>query len=120
MNLVFVYGSLKRGFSNHHFLAGQNFVTVARTGPGFRLYALTGYPGMVPDPSAKEGIEGEVWEVDDAALTQLDELEGLAEGLYRRETITLAPPFAATPVQTYLYAQDVSGRRDAGTVWEEK
>ena len=40
MSLVFVYGTLKRGYSNHHFLAGQAFQGEARTAPGFALFSL--------------------------------------------------------------------------------
>jgi len=82
--LIFVYGTLKRGCRNHHFLAGQKFVGEARTAPGFRLYDLGGHPGMVAQSDDTEGVTGEIWEVDASALGRLDALEGLAEGMYRR------------------------------------
>ena len=108
MNLIFVYGTLKRGERNHHFMTGQTFVAEARTLPGFRLYDLGDYPGMVADATATQGIEGEIWAVDAAGLSNLDELEGLAEGLYRRELVALPPPFSAMPVQTYLLSTEKS------------
>ena len=46
--LVFVYGTLKRGMSNHRWLRGQRFVDESRTLPSYRMYDLGGYPGLVP------------------------------------------------------------------------
>jgi gamma-glutamylcyclotransferase (GGCT)/AIG2-like uncharacterized protein YtfP len=56
MTLVFIYGTLKRGGGNHHLLAGQEFRGPARTAPGFTLYELTGYPGMVPEGGDRAGV----------------------------------------------------------------
>jgi gamma-glutamylcyclotransferase (GGCT)/AIG2-like uncharacterized protein YtfP len=117
--LVFVYGTLKRECCNHHFLAGQRFVGEARTAPGFRLYDLGGHPGMVVRPDDTEGVAGEIWEVDAKALARLDALEGLAEGLYRREPVPLLPPFDARGIEAYLYPHGVAGRREIGAQWRE-
>jgi len=117
MSLVFVYGTLKRGGSNHAHLAGQSFLGEARTPPGFRLYALDGYPGMVRLPADRDGVTGELWSVSDECLARLDELEGLAEGLYRREPVTLLPPHADQAVATYIYARSITGRQDLGSTW---
>jgi gamma-glutamylcyclotransferase (GGCT)/AIG2-like uncharacterized protein YtfP len=118
-HLIFVYGTLKRGGSNHLHLAGQACLGDARTAPGYRLYALDGYPGMIPSPVDREGVTGEVWSVDAAVLARLDALEGLAIGLYRREVVPLLPPFADRSVEAYLYARSVAGRRDLGSTWQE-
>jgi len=117
MTLVFVYGTLKRGGANHAFLAGQSFLGNGCTAPGFRLYGLAGYPGMIRVPDDRDGVSGEVWSVGDDCLARLDELEGLAEGLYRREPIRLLPPFADQAVETYFYARSVAGRPDLGSTW---
>lgn len=119
MTRVFVYGTLKRGCRNHHFLAGQQFLGEARTAPGFTLFSLGDYPGMVRSVDAGHHVVGEVWAVDTAGLAALDELEGLAEGLYERVSIPLAPPFADQPVQTYLYLRSLAGRPAIGSVWRE-
>lgn len=118
-HLVFVYGTLKRGFSNAHYLNGQSLVGPAHTSPGFRLYRITDYPGMVADTTDTEGITGEVWEVDGPCLRRLDTLEGLKEGLYTREPITLQPPFDDRIVHTYLYARDISDRTPIPGDWQE-
>ena len=117
--LLFVYGTLKRGCSNHHYLAGQRFVGVARTPPGYRLYDLGGYPGIAVKPDDREGVVGEVWSVDDVALRRLDRFEGVHEGLYRREPLRLLPPFADQVIQAYVNEVDVNGRPEVGTCWQE-
>jgi gamma-glutamylaminecyclotransferase len=119
VKLIFVYGTLKRGGSNHLYLAGQTFVGEARTSPGFTLFDLEGYPGMVADPTAQEGVTGEVWSVDAAALAHLDGLEGLADGLYRREPVPLLAPFDQRRVEGYLYARSTKGRTKIGSTWKE-
>jgi len=119
MSPVFVYGTLKRGLSNHSFLAGQAFLGEASTCPGYALYDAGGYPGMVADAGARAGISGEVWSVDAACLGRLDALEGTAEGLYRREAVPLAAPFADRVVEAYLFLGGVEGRARLGTDWTE-
>jgi gamma-glutamylaminecyclotransferase len=118
--LVFVYGTLKRGGSNHPAIAGQTFCGNARTANGFRLFSLGEYPGMVVDPNDRDGVSGEVWSVDEACLARLDALEGVDQGLYRREPVALQPPFAGREVLTYIYAQNTIGRAHiAGGEWSE-
>jgi gamma-glutamylaminecyclotransferase len=117
MTRVFVYGTLKRGGSNHHFLAGQKFLGEARTEPGYNLYSLGDYPGMVRSTDASHDVTGEVWAVDAACLAELDELEGVAEGLYKRVPVKLAPPFAEQPVESYLYLRDLKGHTSLGVTW---
>ena len=117
MTLVFVYGTLKRHGSNHRFLAGQEFIDDAQTTHGYILYALGDYPGMVRSKNAGDFVTGEIWNVDDNCLAQLDALEGIDEGLYARESVELAPPFHAQKVQTYIYLRSVEGRQTVGPTW---
>ncbi len=117
MTLVFVYGTLKRGGRNHRCLAGQQFLGEARTAPGYMLYSLGDYPGMVRSADTSHDVTGEVWEVDAACLAQLDELEGVAEGLYERVSVQLVPPFGNHPVDTYIYLRDLKGRTPFGDTW---
>jgi gamma-glutamylcyclotransferase (GGCT)/AIG2-like uncharacterized protein YtfP len=117
MSLIFVYGTLKQGGSNHHFLAGQSFLGKARTVPGYLLYEITGYPGMVRQDDCLEGVSGEVWAVDAACLAGLDLLEGTADGVYRREAVPLEAPFAGQKVEAYVYLRSIEDRRKAGPEW---
>lgn len=117
MTLVFVYGTLKRGCSNHGYLAGQKYVGDARTTPGFTLYKVTDYPAMVRSADPGDHVTGEVWEVDAEGLRGLDRLEGIAEGLYTREPIALEASFKDTHVDTYLYARSTARLKKLGSTW---
>ena len=116
---LFLYGTLKRGCCNHHYMAGQRFIGTASTAPRFRLMGLGGYPGMVHSDEGR-GIDGEVWEVDDDCLRRLHTLEGVEEGEYAFEVIPLLPPFDAGPVHGYVYLKPVEGCPDVGSVWHEE
>ena len=119
MSLIFVYGTLKRGYSNHSLLAGQAFEGGARTAPGFALFGLGSHPGMVERPGESGSVTGEVWSVDAACLERLDALEGTAEGLYRRGAVPLVGPFAGRDVEAYLYLLSLEGRQRLGETWTE-
>lgn len=112
MTRIFVYGTLKRGRCNHHWLQGQRFVAEARTKPIYRLYDMGGYPGMVRDDNGV-AVEGEIWEVDAGGLARLDVLEDIEGCEYERVMLELERDH----VEGYLFLQDVSGRPDAGPCW---
>ncbi len=117
MTTVFVYGTLKRGGSNHLFLEGQKYLGAVRTEPGFALYSLGDYPGMVRAPGDTVGVTGELWSVDDACLAELDRLEGLDEGLYERVDVLLQPNPHAPSAQAYLYLHPHHGLPPVGDTW---
>jgi gamma-glutamylcyclotransferase (GGCT)/AIG2-like uncharacterized protein YtfP len=109
--LVFVYGTLKRGGTNHAVLADQEYLGDARTPPGYRLYVVADYPGLIKDPRDQRGVMGEIWSVDAEALDRLDMLEGVEERLYRRDVLPVLPPYHETEVQGYYYLRNTRGRR---------
>lgn len=115
--LLFIYGTLKRGGENHALLESQFYLGAARTVPGYTLYSLGSYPGLVAEPGDLAGVEGELWRVDSPCLTRLDDLEGLGEGLYVRQPVPLADPATATAVETYFYARDIGGHQPIGHCW---
>ena len=119
MTRVFVYGTLKRGCRNHHHLADQKFLGEARTASGFTLYSMGNHPGMVRSTDTSHDVTGELWEVDDDCLAELDKLEGVDEAHYERVAIKLAPPYADQPVETYLYLRSLEGHPVIGPVWKE-
>ncbi|MCA2016699.1 gamma-glutamylcyclotransferase [Vibrio tritonius] len=82
-HLVFVYGTLRQGECNHHYLANSQLLGHFDTPPEYALYDLGPYPGLVEGHHA---ISGEVYLVDDDTLAKIDELEDVPVE-YRRERI---------------------------------
>jgi len=82
--LIFVYGTLMRGRSNHSVIAGSRFLGPARA-KGLALYQVSkSFPGAVRENGGE--VIGEVYEVGKNKLRDLDLFEG--EGyLYRREKV---------------------------------
>jgi gamma-glutamylaminecyclotransferase len=70
---VFVYGTLRRGGSNHHRMAGATLIGPA-TVRGY-LYRIDWYPALVIDSNGRE-VVGEVYEVGESQLADLDAYEG--------------------------------------------
>src|SRR5262245_31317708 len=111
---VFVYGTLKRGQRNHHYLHGQVFLGEAATLPHYRLLDSGPYPCLVKDPLRGLAVQGEVWEVDDDVLPRLDRLEEVPD-LYHRGEVVLQG--YEVPILTYFYSGDVSGFVDCAGRW---
>lgn len=85
---IFVYGSLKQGFCNHRLLETSTFVTSTRTlSRVYEMISLGFYPAVYP--GGVHAIEGELYEVDEKTLEQLDRLESNGY-YYERELINLA------------------------------
>src|SRR5690606_17187013 len=72
-HLLFVYGTLRRGFHHHGQLRGARFLGVVRTRPGYALVDFGPYPGLVEGARA---IVGELYAVPSALVPALDAFEG--------------------------------------------
>ena len=72
---VFVYGSLKKGYENSHYLTNSKFIGNAiSANPEFQMYSVhEGYPALT---KGDEFVKGEIYEINDEKLKDLDRLEG--------------------------------------------
>lgn len=94
---AFVYGTLKKGFSNHWLMEDvvakghARFLGTARTKEKFPMvcgpYQV---PFLIDLPSTGHHVRGELYEVDCHAIERLDELEGVSKGNYVRRSIVLS------------------------------
>jgi gamma-glutamylaminecyclotransferase len=112
-HLVFVYGTLKQGFP--HFAQNKGirlpglFVTAER----YPLY-LVGErhsPWLINRPGDGERVTGQVFEVDEAALANMDALERIAEpDGYRRIVLALgsASTQGGPQLQAFAYLKQAA------------
>ncbi|MBR9909640.1 MAG: gamma-glutamylcyclotransferase [Gammaproteobacteria bacterium] len=82
--LVFVYGSLKRGGHNHYLLQTSVCMGEWRTRELFSLYDLGPFPAVCLEGGSR--ISGEVYQVSPGTMADLDALEGYP-GWYQRTQI---------------------------------
>jgi gamma-glutamylaminecyclotransferase len=114
--MIFVYGTLLRGESNHRLLRRATFIREATSQPSFDLVDLGAFPAMIA--GGQTAVCGEIYEVDEATLTRLDHLEG-HPSFYVRTTIMLEHGLEA---ETYLLpgAQASGARRIACGSWRAR
>jgi gamma-glutamylaminecyclotransferase len=73
--LVFVYGTLRRGGSNAFRMDGAEFVAPGKVAGS--LYAISWYPGLVVGGGG-ETVDGDLFRVPAGQLAALDEFEGIS------------------------------------------
>jgi gamma-glutamylcyclotransferase (GGCT)/AIG2-like uncharacterized protein YtfP len=96
---LFVYGTLREGGANHAWLLRTHPEGLTGAWVAGRLFQLpAGYPALVPVPEPAMPAPGPGWVRGDfvgyedeaeleAALADLDPLEGVEEGLFTRELL---------------------------------
>ena len=83
-NLIFVYGTLRKGHCNHHLLKDAHCYGVGSSEASYAMYLKNGYP-YITSSEARYPIVGELYSVDDDTLAQLDKFEGHPRYYERRE-----------------------------------
>jgi len=81
--MVFVYGTLRRGGSNQWRMAQARFMVEGSVRG--RLYRIDWFPGFLADENAGQ-VRGEIFMVDTDTMAALDEFEGSE---YRRAKIAV-------------------------------
>lgn len=93
-HLVFVYGTLKKGFPNHNNYMGSakrlgKYQTIEKY--PLVLCGARYVPCMINSPGKGHHVEGELYEVDDECLNRIDALEGIQDSDgYRRAVIRVS------------------------------
>ena len=109
---LFCYGSLKQGQCSHDLLerAGVEYLASAKTTPSYRLYQIDWFPGMKKGPPVRDGVQGEVYEIDNEEVwLELDAYEGIDSGLFKKEEIELSDGSTAI---AYLYNRSTKGKKE--------
>ncbi|XP_047484468.1 putative gamma-glutamylcyclotransferase CG2811 isoform X1 [Penaeus chinensis] len=108
-NLVFVYGTLKQNEPNHHWLTDKEngeskLVGKATTQERYPLVIASKFniPFLLAVPGKGEQIEGEVYEVDEKMMSNLDILEDHPK-LYERKKNKMTLEATGEVVECWIY-----------------
>lgn len=104
-HLVFVYGTLRQGHSNHQLMGDAQCHGVGCTRDRYAMYIVSGYP-YVTSTEARYPIVGELYAVDDAMLEKLDKVEGHPRYYVRRE---VAVDVGGVEYRAWMYVRDPHG-----------
>ena len=112
-SLVFVYGTLKRGQRNHHYLLQADYVGLHLTDECFCMFAFDDYPAVTH--GGCDAISGEIYRVNPLQFQMLDELEQYPR-FYQR--IEIATDYGCA----WMYIVKVElcrGKKQLGGSWPE-
>jgi len=103
--LVFVYGTLRKGFGNHRLLEHPQVEFVCEDSIRAKMYtAHWGYPFIVFSQSNKDRVVGEVYEVPySLVINRLDHLEGYQGSKTRHNLYYRKRAFTANKNLVYVY-----------------
>jgi gamma-glutamylaminecyclotransferase len=105
-HFVFVYGSLKRGFSNHSIIQNSKFMGNTETADrNYRMFSLSYFPTVAETEKEDFSIIGELYEVDAQTLHELDLLEGNGH-LYNRKLVKVYSNLDIVEAWMYLRVPD--------------
>jgi|LSQX01.1.fsa_nt_gb gamma-glutamylcyclotransferase (GGCT)/AIG2-like uncharacterized protein YtfP len=123
--ILFIYGSLKRDFTNYRFMTDAVYL-----GPGvikgYDMYSLRYYPVIV---EGKGEVYGELYKVSREKLEAIDALEGYCpetdKGMYIRRTVEVQTVTGSIDAEVYLWADgrdSLNGDHEhiPEGYWEEK
>lgn len=95
--IVFVYGTLRKGFGNHYLLRTSEYLGEFRQPVHFDMVDMGAYPGLVETNTPfSSTITVEAYKIDKETLKRLDNLEGYPL-FYNRKVIKIGD------IEGYIY-----------------
>lgn len=103
-NIVFVYGSLKKGFINNSRLKNAEFIGSAKTVEKYEMYRSShgNWPYLIKDHGLGSLIKGEVYSLSDNLLKVIDEFEGHPD-YYKRELVKVKLTESEEVIEAFIY-----------------
>jgi gamma-glutamylaminecyclotransferase len=109
MTLLFVYGTLKQGFPNHHLNTGRHVPGDYRTVQPLPLYVVKlpreeRAPWLMNLPGQGQRVSGQLFEVPDDALPSIDAFEEVGQPTgYERVALTVEAVDDGRQIQAWAY-----------------
>lgn len=101
---LFVYGTLKKGFTGNLLLEDSEFIGEAITYLDYTLYDSGFYPMLIDKPTAP--VVGELYWIKPDMVSQVDEYEGCPD-LYKRFNIPVLVGDEVICAYAYFYQRDI-------------
>lgn len=112
MENVFIYGTLKRGFANHHYVWGRiGYLGRCRTCTPYPLVVGGKWfsPYLLEEPGKGHAVVGDLFEADAEALEMMDRLEGVGRPKgYLRDRIQVERLEDGVRLEAWAYLKDRS------------
>ena len=121
MHHVFVYGTLKHGFPNHHLFPPARFVGECVTVARYPLVIAGEWfsPVLINEPDTGSEVAGELYSLDGASLAALDQFEGVgAASGYLRVEIQITIDDTRLNAWSYVKPPDLVSLVHAGPIGE--
>lgn len=124
MENVLVYGTLRKGHSNHRLLGCSELVGSYMVALPYVMKHLGGFPGLLPD-GQRHGIFCEMYKVDDDTFNRLDVLEGYPS-FYNRTEVRVGCMYAwiyyLEDEEYYQHYPEIESGNwdDAGSVYDTR
>lgn len=139
-HLLFVYGTLKKGFQRAKYLNDQKYLGTARTKAIYGLFYISGFPCLVQNHKDDNGLTptdsvlGEIYEVNDDCITFIDKVESVDTNLFQRLSVELEEyTLVNLPIDPnvydnlsnkravgYFYQKSIKGAKHCGNFWPHK
>lgn len=106
---LYVYGTLRKGRANHHYLDGAKYLGEYITDNNYTLI-VSGLPFLVKRKGA--GVKGELYQVTPDMIREIDKLEGVPS-FYKRELIHVTSFETGQTAEAYTYVHpDIFNKKD--------
>jgi gamma-glutamylaminecyclotransferase len=113
---LFVYGTLKRNFSNYHLLKDSQCLGPGCTKEEYAMYE-NGIPFVFKNEPVSR-IHGELYQIDDITLQRLDKLEGHPDW-YCREQVEIITASKQTITAWIYFYPEKTGKLNKRGVFKE-
>ncbi|WP_338553238.1 gamma-glutamylcyclotransferase [Paenibacillus sp. KS-LC4] len=105
MPRLFVYGTLRKGGNNHHYMNGALLLSLHTVVKGTLVDSGKGFPGMLLEDGM---VFGELYDVSEETLARIDKLEeyfgpDVSTNLYNRVEVDVRTEQATMSAWTYIY-----------------
>lgn len=109
---IFVYGTLRPKDESYNYLPATHFLSD---------YAMYNYLGKFPyiEEALGNVVAGNIIEVDDKQLEQLDRYEGVPSNLYARIKVIVEPFEHTDEVEAWVYVADEISLRVPSGDWTD-